>query len=543
MRAAAVFALSAGVITPAVVHAPSAHADWTYLVGTTTDKGGYSVSLPSNAFWVKVSVLASTAPDARVLASTEELKASGNSWTTEAPLVLPEGTPLGDYPVRVDYRLSGETTKQWNGGTYGHRLHLGVGKVSFDHTTTTWDRRTVVLTGTTTSWNPSTGERSTAPEGTTVRVSYTASNTIFDKTAQVGADGSFSLPVTPNGTLWGGTATVLSAPGSFDPDEATRVPGLDVEKLVHRITTNINKFRVLAGTDVRVTGRVERLTDDGWKPFANAPVIATGAEVGGPQDPASQLLGGATSSATGTFTFNARAQYATRAVHTSLRPSAYWADSSGRRPSYSHDIAVPQQFTYSPYTITLDQYGTVNAKGRLNNGSYCDPAYQYVTLQASLDSGRTWRNLRTVRADSYCSYDITNAGYESALYRVHHAETNQLVAKSGPSLKRARNDTRFSAFAISPTRPAVNSKMTVSGTLQQKTGGVWKPFGGAKVTLVFKPKGENQWYWVAKNIPTNGSGRFSYRATAYGDGSWAVYLQTTGSTFYSETKAKYIDAR
>ncbi|MFF8380834.1 hypothetical protein ACF07V_32390 [Streptomyces sp. NPDC015661] len=102
VRAAAVFALAAGVIAPAVVHAPAAHADTGSAYDATLDDGRYRVGMLGDALWMKVTVLASTAPDAPVLASTEELTQLYGYWTTDAPLTLPEGTALGDYPVRID---------------------------------------------------------------------------------------------------------------------------------------------------------------------------------------------------------------------------------------------------------------------------------------------------------------------------------------------------------------------------------------------------------------------------------------------------------
>lgn len=540
MRAAAVFALSAAVTVPAVVHAPAAHADWTGASAITLDDGRYRLSLPTNALWVKVSVLASTAPDAAVLASTEALTASSYNWITDAPFALPAGTAFGDYPVRVDYRLPGETTKKWTGGTYSFRPHIGVSEMSWNRATTSYDQRQAVLSGKTTLWNPATGDRTAAPQGTKVSLkisTYSGNYGTITTTATTRADGTFSVPVTPNGSVQSGTATVVTAGTVNDPDADAYIPSLGVDPLVYRISANVNKYRVLAGTNVQVTGHVQRYTPSGWKPFAGAPVVGTGTEPGYNDTTAVNVLGGATSSATGTFSFAAKAQYSTDFVYTSLRPSVYIQNS---RAFDRSDIVVPQQFTFSPYVITLDEHGTVTATGGFNG--YCTVT-QPVQLQASLDGGRTWRVLRSGTNNTYCGYKFVVQGYASALYRVHHPETNEFVAKAGPSLKRARTDTRFSAFTISPTRPAVNGKMTVSGTVQRKVGGLWKPLAGAKLTLVFKPRNESQWYWVTKSITTDSSGRFSYRATAYEDGSWAAYLNTTGTYFYSETKAVYIDAR
>ncbi|MEU2232313.1 hypothetical protein ACH4A8_35690 [Streptomyces vietnamensis] len=544
VRAAAVFALSAGVIAPAVIHAPAAHADVTNTADTTLDDGRYSVGLLGDALWIKVSVLASTAPDAPVLASTEELTLRYGNWTTDAPITLPEGTALGDYPVRIDYRRPGGTTTYRAGAAYSHKPHVGVGRITADRATTSYEHPQVVLSGTTTSWNPATGERSTAPEGTRVQFWFQTYGIggYVDRTgtATVRADGTFSVTVTPQGRLTGGSATIVPSTG-IDPDEPNRnVPDVPIEQTRYRITADGDKYRVLAGTDLRVTGLVERLTDTGWKPFAGAPVVATGTAPSWYESNAVNVLGSATSSATGTFSLPARVQYSTDYVYASLRPSPYFAGDP--RPYDKIDVVVPQQFAFSPYNATLDEFGKLVVTGGLSSSLACYET-QPVTLQASLDGGHSWFNLRSGRTDTSCQYSFTLQGYESALYRVQHPETNQLVAKTGPSLRRGRTPTRFSAFTINPTRPVVNGKMTVSGTVQRKVGGVWKPLGGAKLTLVYKPKGSSQWYWVSQSITTNSYGNFSYRATAYNDGSWALYLNTTGSYFYSETNAKYIDAR
>ncbi|MFI9744373.1 hypothetical protein [Streptomyces sp. NPDC052494] len=544
MRAAAVFALSAGVTVPAVIHAPAAHADWTNTSGRTLDDGRYRLVLPSNALMVKVSVLASTASGAAVLATTEALTATdSSSWQTDAPIALPEGTAFGDYPVRVDYRLPGETTKKWTGGTYSFRPHIGVAELSWNRATTSYDQRQAVLSGTTTVWNPATGARTTAPQGTKIALRLdTYDNTNHGSlaaTATTRADGTFSVTITPNGSVQAGSATVVTTGTVYDAmDEAHNVPNLGVDPLVYRISADVNKYRVLAGTNVQVTGHVQRYTPSGWKPFAGAAVVGTGAEPRAYETSAVNVLGGATSSATGTFSFAAKAQYSTDFVYTSLRPSPYLRDT---RVYDKSDIVVPQQFSYTGHTITLDEHGTLTASGGFGS-AYCRNG-QPVQLQVSFDAGSSWRVMRSGMTDSACSYRFTTQGYESALYRIHHPETNELVAKGSTSLKRARTPSRFSALTISPTRPTVNGKMTVSGTVQRKVSGVWKPLAGAKLTLVFKPRNESQWYWVTKSITTDSSGRFSYRATAYEDGSWAAYLNTTGTYFYSETKAVYIDAR
>ncbi|MEU6928256.1 hypothetical protein [Streptomyces sp. NPDC046385] len=532
--------------------APAAHAAETVTRTVTSDDGRIVVDLTSNALWVKVSVLDSAAPDAAVIASTDELTWQSADqatdrpygWTTADALKLPAGMPLGDYPVVVEYRLSSGTVQKWTGGTYAHKLHTGVSKLSFDRATTSYDQRSLVLSGAATTWDPNTGARTPAAEGTTVQVSLNLDAgdwTTTKLTATTGADGTFSLPVTPNAEIRSGTATVVPTDAVTDPNAGFPVPRVGVEKLTYRINADLNKYRVLPGTDVTVSGAVQRLTPDGWVPFEGAPVVAATEQPDIWHYKVPGQIGGQSAAADGGFRFPARPAYAgQRTVYTFLRPSVYFDGF----PADEGQIAALGQVSYTGTRVTLDEFGWVRATARLNGGSCADePLY----LQVSLDNGRTWGNLKygKTRWDnsfSYCAVDIGTWGYVNAVYRLHHYESDRYVAKTSGATRLSRVETRFAAFSVSPNRPRTNSYMTVTGTVQKKVGGVWKPHSGARVMLVFRPKGDSQWYWVNRDVPTNAYGKFSFKAKNYGDGSWLVLKQSQNGYFYSESKGKYIDA-
>ena len=550
VRAAAVFVLSAGVAAPALVTAPAAYAETATVTRTATlDDGRLDIGLPFNALWVKVNVLASTAPDAAVLASTDELSwhdydwvtDKREGWATDAPIRLPEGTAYGTYPVSVEYRMPGGTVQRWTGGSFGYKLHTGVAKLSFDRRSVDYDHRDVVLSGTAVTYDPATGVRTAARAGTQVKVALDTSGQGVPNPSAVavtGAGGAFSLPFTLGGSVYRGTASVVEPAADTDPDDAKFVPSLPVAPTQYRITASLDKHRVYYGTDVNVTGRVERLTTDGWKPFAGAPVVST------PQQPdtsghtVDRLMGGTAAAADGTFAYPAKGTFSTQ-VFTHVRPSPFLAGA----PYALGEIAVPQKFTFTNLAITLDPYGTVRATGRMT-ANWCgdDP----LVLQYSLD-GRTWKSLKWGKSEGgaagYCPFDITSPGYVRAYYRVVHAETDQFVTVNSTPVFLTRVPTRFSGFRISPTRPNVNGSMTVSGAVQKYVGGVWKPAAGQYVTLYFKPRGESQWYWVKRNVKTAANGGFSFTATNYGDGHWGMATQPLTGYFYSETNAVYIDAR
>ncbi|MFD5323731.1 hypothetical protein [Streptomyces sp. NPDC127092] len=547
VRAATVFALSAGVALPAVVAAPAAYAA-TVTQTTTLDDGRLTLGgLPSTALWVKVSVLASSAPDAAVLASTDELSATGTyAWTTDAPIKLPEGTAFGDYPLAVEYRLPGGLVTRWTGGSFGYKLHTGVSSVAFDRATTTFDQRDVTLSGKATTWNPATGERTPAAEGTSVKVTLNLTDAYGlpktrTATATTVADGAFSLPVTPDAKITGGTAEV-QATTEVDPDAARQVPAVGVEKLTYRITSDASKYRVNAGTDVTISGRVERLTEDGWKGFGGAPVVTTGTQPLSYDRVLKDEIGSGTSLQDGSFSYLSRVQYSTTGAYTGLRPSVYYGEGN-ERPTDMAPLAVPQQFSFTATAQTLSQFGELNVRGRLGTG-YCDVKPDWVALQVSLDGGRTWGQMKSMPVNSACAYDFNVWGYENALYRVYHPETDRFVAKTSTPVRLSRIPTRIVNVTISPSRPRTGGSMTVKGLVQQKVNGVWKAMPGARLTLVFRFKGdpEDAWYWAKKDIPTNSYGNFSFSTTNYGDGTWALVWQEKNGYFYSESREIYVDA-
>ncbi|WP_370414086.1 hypothetical protein [Streptomyces fradiae] len=529
-----------------MIAAPAAYAA-TVTATTTLDDGRLTLGgLPSNALWVKVSVLASAAEGAAVLAETDELTSTGTyAWTTDAPIKLPEGTALGDYPLRVDYRLPGGLLTQWTGGTFGYKLHTGVSSVVFDRKTTSYDQRDVVLSGKASTWNPATGERTTAAEGTSVKVTLNLKDAYGlprtkVATATTAADGAFALPVTPDAEITGGSAEVQAAT-DVDPDNARPLPTVGVEKLTYRITSDTSKYRVNAGTDVTVSGKVERLTTDGWQGFGGAPVVSTGTQPLSYDKVLKDEIGSGTSLQDGTFSYLSRVQYTTTGAYTGLRPSVYWG-SGNDRPTDVAKLAVPQQFSYTGLSQTLDQFGQVTMRGTLGTNGSCYPKPDWVALQVSRDGGRTWGQMTSRAVSDWCSYEFKVWGYDNALYRIYHPETDRFVTKYSTAVRLSRIPTRIVNVTISPSRPRTSGSMTVKGLVQQKVNGVWKAMPGARLTLYYKPKGDPSWYWAKKDIPTNTYGNFSFSTTNYGDGTWALGWQEKNGYFYSESRTIYVDA-
>ncbi|MFI1018065.1 hypothetical protein [Streptomyces sp. NPDC020965] len=552
MRTAAVFALSAGVATPALITAPAAYAaessTTAYPVNARTgDDGRVDLPwVPTNALWVNLKVLESTAPGAAVLAATEELTHydevrdfdNESGWRTDAPVHLPVGTPLGEYPIAVSYRLPEGSVQQVSGGAYKHLLRTGVTSLSWDRDQITDEDRKVTLSGAVTTYDPSTRVRTPASAGTQVRL-WVASR--FKQSiggevrAVTDADGRFSIPLTPHATTTAVARVVETGPG-IDPDEWFSAPKLPVATFQHRISAQLSSVRVRPGGEIGVTGRVERLTEDGWQPFAGAPVITSLNSPPRTTDKVPNILGGATAAADGSFSYTFKAGTSAHFSATMVTPSPFFAT----QPVIGRSVHIPKPMKFRDVAIALDPYKQVKASGRVFDATLCPKVG--VALQHSTD-GKSWRTLRSVRSTDNCTVTATAPRvHNSAYYRLHHAESDHFQELSTPAVRQTRNPTRFTGDQVTPVRPAKNATLTSSGTLQRYVNGKWQSYSGGKITLYFQPRGKTAWQLVTKGTSVSG-GKYTLKGQVPGDGNWAVRTDIAAGYFHSETKGTYVDAR
>jgi hypothetical protein len=549
-RTAAAFVITTALAAgPLAAAAPAFAADATVASVATADDGTLSVELPdASALWVKVSVRASADPDLAPVWTSDELSyGGGQGWHTDKPVSLPAELAYGDYPVDVDYRLPGGTVQHWSGAEHGtsgllsYRLHTGVASVAYDREYTDFDHRSPVVSGTVTSYDPVTGTTSPARAGTTVKVNWSASVGVDQKsgTATAVSDdtGAFQVAVTPGGSITSGSATVVEPAADTDPDVSTGLPALPAHTTTYRISADGNHASVHKGKTFTVKGSVLKLTDDGWKPFADAPLVTT------PQPPDSYryttpgLMGTGTSTATGTFSYPVTATKTTY-YYSYVQPSAYLST----LPYAENYITVPTAGSFKDVKLTVDAYRQVTAKGKLLGS--CGTAA--LTLQYSKNGSSGWKTIGSGKAgDQYssgCSFSLKGYGSTDGYYRVRHAESDRMLEAISAKKRLNRVETRIIGFDMTPNSPAVNGKLTAKGTLQYKSGGKWKAYKGGKIVVVFRPKGDSNWYWTVKGT-TDSKGHFSLRTKAYQDGTWATYLAADAKHFYSESKTEYVNAR
>ncbi|MEE4543573.1 hypothetical protein V2S66_16525 [Streptomyces sp. V4-01] len=546
MRAAATFLLAAGLAVPALAAAPAAQAADATVTGVTTDDNGkLNVSLTtSDALWVQVSVRASAAADAPVLATTDALTQSGGGWKTEQTVSLPAGTAYGDYPVDVDYRLFNGTVQHWAGADHrtvsdlNYRLHTGVSNLAFDRTTLDYDHQSTVLSGTATTLDPATGQSGAAAAGTKVELDYDAVGGLrsYKTTATVADGGTFQAPL----TLPLGIENVRAV---AVPDATTTARPLVWDFTPPRVITtryrlSAEESRTRTNPNVAYTekGSVERYAEGYWQPWTGV-TVSTASSAGDPSTGVlSGVLGHGATDANGAFSY-AVTPTRTTDTFTVLQPTPYLTGSSA---AYEH-IAVPTPGSFTTPAGSIDQYATVTLAGSLKGS--CD--YQPLSLEYSANGTTGWTTMQWFQANGgnyngTCSYSVTKDAYYNGYYRVRHPETDVMQ----PAVTVVKHIYRYRtgmSIAMSSTKPKTNAKLTASGNVYQLTTAGWKPYAGVHVVLVFKPRYDPNWYWVVKGY-TNAYGHYALNTTAFGDGTWAAYIEPNSSHYYSESKQVYVDA-
>lgn len=551
-RRRAVFRASAVITTAALAAAvaPAAFADpvqETVSQIVTRDDGTLAVQLSGavQPLWVQFTVRSSTGPTGTALFTTDDTVETPYGGYTSEPVVLPAGTAYGDYAVDVDFRLPGGTTQHWNGADAGakdrlnYRRHASVTDMRYDRDSTDFDHRTAVLTGSVRELDPATGQTSAAPAATHVRLNWYSDtdDAHVPHTALVdtGATGAFSLRVTPNGRIAGSTAVVEDPAPDTTPTPVVAAPNLGTTVTAYRITAAQSRNTVHKGESFTLKGSVQRLTPAGWAPFAGAPVVTTTVQPNWYDATEKGVLAAATTGADGGFSYAITAARTTT-HYTFLRLSPYLTltdDTDTVR------VPTPGRITLPAYS--LDRYGLVKSTGRLNG----DCGYQTLWLQFSRNGRTGWQNITHITTGEpyrgYCSYALSGYGDWDGYYRVYHPETSQLLSVSSPVHRLKRTRTALSV-AMTPSRPYLNAKLTASGVVTQYVSGHWAHYAKAHVVLVYRPKGDPQWYWVVKGY-TNSAGRYTLNTKAYGDGTWGVYVDADSTHFYSESKDVYVDVR
>ncbi|WP_433891150.1 hypothetical protein [Streptomyces sp. CA-111067] len=493
---------------------------------------------------VELSVRASTADDAPVLATVDASGFTG-THTTDA-LELPSGTAYGDYPIDVNWKLSDGTQEHTaHLGSLNYRKHASVEDVTTDRTSTDFTHRTVTIGGKVNVLDPATGKNTPAGAGVTVRLVWwddVSPASRVSRTATVDTDGGggFTFPVTPGGTLINGSAQVVGTSDTIPTRTAGTVPDVDVSSDSYSIAVTSTPATVHKGQSITVKGKVSRYDSANGTydlPFAGAPVVTTSVDPDNYAYTVPHRLTGATTAADGSFSYQITANMTTT-LHTYLAPSPYLPYINEKQ----NTVNVPTATSVTLPAFSIDEYGLVKTTGRLTGNS----SNQSLWLQYSPNGKSNWKNLSHITTgyttSTYTSFFMQAYGYTDGYYRVIHFESPQLLGYAQPAHRLNRIDTQMS-IAASTTRPAgANSKITFTGVTIAMSSKGWIHYNHAHVVLVYRPKGDTQWYWVQKGY-TNSAGKYSFTTPAYGDGTWGTYLDTDAHHFYSQSKNVNEDVR
>lgn len=493
-----------------------------------------------NVLWVKVTVLADRDTGAASLFSTDQTSTDSPTdwtWHTDDPVQLPAGTAPGDYPVDVDYRVDGGTVTHWSGVQHGaaggqldYRPHLTITGARIDEVTD-FDHRSATATGTITAYDPATGQTGAPPAGTQVDLAYTLgrSNVVTTSAAVDAADdGTFELTLTPGDAIYNVRVRVL-APTGYAAGTDYYLAAVETHPSAVRVSATPDRVRLHKGASVTITGTAQRLTAKGWQAVGGVRIAST------PSD-SSRVLGAGTSDTQGRFSYRITPAVTTQVV-TSPAQTPYVTPNN----TVPTTVSIPTAATVRSAAYRLDDLANVTTTGRV----YGACGGEALTLQYSANGRSGWSTVATVHLSRYpasCGYKITGYGHPHGYYRVTHAESDALLAFTTPAKYLARTITRITGVRLTPKHPSAKGKLTATGRLTQVRGRSWVSLRHGLAELIYKPRGDTQYYLMAKGY-TSSTGAFTLKSTAYGDGYWAVIYRADSTHLFSDTKDTYVDVR
>ncbi|MFF0748201.1 hypothetical protein [Streptomyces sp. NPDC004267] len=307
------------------------------------------------------------------------------------------------------------------------------------------------------------------------------------------------------------------------------------------VTATADKARVLPGEKVTVTGR---MTDPN---NADAPVADQQVRVslasGSYDTPVAQTV---STDADGRFSAQLPATPGIRVDGWTVSPTdpfLYFSGANGQ-------LAMPQEARVLVARGTLAADGKVNVIGAFR--PWYNPKQWFswtppdtLLLENSADGRTGWRTIATTSLgnNSYPAFYNLNGRSQGGFFRVRHVLSNEFTESTGVTFRMVRTATRIIGVNANPEPVRKGAAMTVTGTLQQAVGGVWKGYGNAPVTLWFQARGSAAWKQLATGR-TAWNGAVTFRTTATVDGSYTIRHNGDGTHFNAPAAYNdYVDVR
>ncbi|WP_328872356.1 hypothetical protein OHT76_20805 [Streptomyces sp. NBC_00287] len=440
---------------------------------------------------------------------------------------------LGDYTVDIEARnTAGETTVQKNAGTLRYRKQPVISAFSVTPTAPTIENKTVTAAGDLVVRDPSTRETVPLP-GATVDLRLGQNG---ETSAVTDESGHFALShrLTEGGWAW--------ATYNGDLGYAT-VPWVDItpQRAPTRFVLDKSSYHVTAGDKIRVTGTLQYQSGTEWKPLSGIPLEMDY------KDCTTCSPVESTTDANGRFSF-VRYPYGKKSVYEVAFPPYPYNPWIQRTATADVTVAVTATTKFTEFTARMDRYAQLEVTGSLDVIGHESSAQVDVQIQYSADGTSGWTTKKTVKTSFGSQFIVERLpGYTDGYWRLRYAgsTTQDIKGTVSKSVRKTRALTRIKDANASPEPVSKGRTITVKGVLQERKvdTSTWKAYGGKKVQILFRPKGETTWYLMA-TVTTTTSGSFSKGFTAQEDGTWVpVHLYPDTQHFVGSGMEDYVDVR
>ncbi|MDW8474035.1 hypothetical protein QBA57_21165 [Streptomyces scabiei] len=473
-------------------------------------------------------------PVATVTEFTQTYFASPWAGTWSSPPVHLD--TLGEYTIDVEATTSGgETTVQQNAGVLRYQKQPVISGFSVTPTEPTIDDKLVTATGDLLLRDPATRATEAMPDAS-VDIDLGSS---VEQTVTTDDQGHFSLAREVSQGGW------ARAEYRSDLGYAT-VPWVSItpKAAATRLLLDKSSFHVVANAEMKVTGRLEYRSGTEWKPLAGIPL-----ELDYKNSSITDATE-ATSDPAGRFTF-VRRVYGDTTFEVGFPPYPYnpWIQ---RTATADVKAKVTSTSRFTEFTAAQDERAQLDITGSVDlSGNYYSGRIK-VGIQYSADGKTGWTTKKTVTTGFGSQFIVEGLkGNPDGYWRLRYAGDTKRDFKGTTSkaMRKVKALTRIKGAGASPEPVSKNHTLTVKGVLQEakpaSTVGwtSWKAYGGKQVQILFRPRGEKDWYLMG-TVKTKANGSFAKGIKAPMDGTWVpVHLEPDGKHFAGAGAEDYVDVR
>ncbi|MFE7764833.1 hypothetical protein [Streptomyces sp. NPDC057438] len=526
---------TAHAAAPVVQEASSDSADWSVI--DVRLGHGSAAGEDVKKITAKLRPLGSADTDTPVATVTEFTQTYfASSWegTWSSPPVHLD--TLGEYTIDVEATTSGgETTVRQNAGVLRYQKQPVISDFSVTPTEPTIDDKVVTATGDLLLRDPSTRATEAMP-GAPVDIDLGDS---VEETVTTDDQGHFSLAREVSEGGW------VRARYRSDLGYATvPVIGIRPKAAPTRLFLDKSSFHVVANAEMKVTGRLEYRSGTEWKPLAGIPLEL---------DYKNSHITDATEATTdtaGRFTF-VRRVYGNTTFEVGFPPYPYnpWIQ---RTATADVTAKVTSTSRFTEFTAAQNEHAQLDVTGIVDlSGNYYSGRIK-VGIQYSADGKTGWKTKKTVTTGFGSQFIVEGLkGSPDGYWRLRYAGDTKrdFRGTTSKAVRKVKALTRIKGAGASPEPVRKGGTLTVKGVLQEakpaSTVGwtSWKAYGGKRVQILFRPRGEKSWYLMG-TVKTKANGSFAKGIKAPMDGTWVpVHLEPDSKHFAGAGAEDYVDAR